>query len=697
MKMVIKWVLLPVMLLIMVFVTANPVEAFTPQEKRFIEENRELRLRLVEGENELPLRPSGKVEVKSILDKETVELKPVEYSIQYRNQFKYWRVQVLATESEDRAEKVAEELEDGGFTELSIVREQNLFKLRVGKFTREESAHTAAERLREEGWSTWVDEIRRENVLCIFRKEKFVFAAPEFRLSGELTLDGDLYPGEFEFVSSGKDFSVYNTADLQTVLYGYMSGLAEIRGESYDSILRARAVAARSSLMDRMFASEQGFLVLPEYRGTGEVEEEVRAAVDSTTGEVLKKDGKITAPEGTNPILLGTNGDREDEFYLYNLGRVFVLAERGVDYQGILSTLYLDLDLDDLTREVEREERIDASVFYGLRYKEVWEYTWWGPRIISILDLDLNRRSFNVDTALAEKRIFGTGALEDMVTGNDALAGINGTFFQGDGRPLGLIVRKGKILSEPVYGRTALGINSIGKVFVDRTEWEGRLAADGNVSLKLDGVNRGPASGEAVVINSAYGNRGPDLKEEMVELVVEDDTIIEINRPDENTRGSRVPDEGFLIVVSEGNGKEVAEFSPGEKVEYSNNFTAEGWNEQEIVTALGAGPNLVTRGEVNITGEEERFQPDILYGRAPRSALGITEDRHLLLFSVDGRQQNVSVGMTLTELAEFMIDFGVERGMNLDGGDSTRMVVRGYTMNRPRLDRYVSSGIIISR
>ncbi|HKL76588.1 MAG TPA: phosphodiester glycosidase family protein, partial [Halanaerobiales bacterium] len=66
----------------------------------------------------------------------------------------------------------------------------------------------------------------------------------------------------------------------------------------------------------------------------------------------------------------------------------------------------------------------------------------------------------------------------------------------------------------------------------------------------------------------------------------------------------------------------------------------------------------------------------------------------LVFLTVDGRQPELSVGITLKELAYFMKDYGIIKGMNLDGGASARMIVRGYTMSNPSSERLLSNGII---
>ncbi len=94
---------------------------------------------------------------------------------------------------------------------------------------------------------------------------------------------------------------------------------------------------------------------------------------------------------------------------------------------------------------------------------------------------------------------------------------------------------------------------------------------------------------------------------------------------------------------------------------------------------------------------EERFRRDIAVGRAPRTAAGITEDGRLLLVTVNGRQPGLSTGMTLEELAGLMLELGARDAVNLDGGGSTTMVIRGRVFNFPSdgAERPVTGALVI--
>jgi exopolysaccharide biosynthesis protein len=57
-----------------------------------------------------------------------------------------------------------------------------------------------------------------------------------------------------------------------------------------------------------------------------------------------------------------------------------------------------------------------------------------------------------------------------------------------------------------------------------------------------------------------------------------------------------------------------------------------------------------------------------------------------------------SIGMSLTTLAELLIELGAVEGMNLDGGGSTTMVVKNKLVNRPSDatgERPVSDAILV--
>ena len=78
----------------------------------------------------------------------------------------------------------------------------------------------------------------------------------------------------------------------------------------------------------------------------------------------------------------------------------------------------------------------------------------------------------------------------------------------------------------------------------------------------------------------------------------------------------------------------------------------------------------------------------------PRSAIGYSKNgKFLFIVVVDGRQPFYSQGITLAELADLMIQLGAHDAMNLDGGGSSTLVIRGgngniRVLNSP-IDQYI--------
>lgn len=82
--------------------------------------------------------------------------------------------------------------------------------------------------------------------------------------------------------------------------------------------------------------------------------------------------------------------------------------------------------------------------------------------------------------------------------------------------------------------------------------------------------------------------------------------------------------------------------------------------------------------------------------RNPRTGIGLMPDGRIVLVVVDGRQRG-SVGMSLAELASFFLRLGATSAMNLDGGGSSAMAVKGQVVNSPSdgFERAVTNAILV--
>jgi hypothetical protein len=99
--------------------------------------------------------------------------------------------------------------------------------------------------------------------------------------------------------------------------------------------------------------------------------------------------------------------------------------------------------------------------------------------------------------------------------------------------------------------------------------------------------------------------------------------------------------------------------------------------------AIGGFPLLLQGGQ-RVGDLEVAERPAFAAARHPRTALGLDSRQNLLWVAVvDGRQPGYSEGMTLPELAGLLEALGADEALNLDGGGSSVMVLRGVAVSRP--------------
>lgn len=103
--------------------------------------------------------------------------------------------------------------------------------------------------------------------------------------------------------------------------------------------------------------------------------------------------------------------------------------------------------------------------------------------------------------------------------------------------------------------------------------------------------------------------------------------------------------------------------------------------------ALVGGLPVLLRDGRRVGGLMVEENPGFAASRHPRTAVGWTPatDR-LWLVVVDGRQGEYSSGMTLPELTRLFEALAVTEALNLDGGGSSVLVMRGRAVSRPSDD-----------
>jgi Phosphodiester glycosidase/SPOR domain len=342
-----------------------------------------------------------------------------------------------------------------------------------------------------------------------------------------------------------------------------------------------------------------------------------------------------------------------------------------------------------------------------------------GPWVLHVLAVDLLRQRGRIEPVLANEVVVDRELLSAISARRGALAAINGGYFvigEADGTPgdlAGSSILNGRFVSEAVDGRTDLLLRR--RRATVSALWDRRWvqAADG-ARLTLDGENRRPGliracGGDATdsptalplhditctdpseLIHStplfgAATETGPGA-----EAVLDGrGRVVALREP----RGGAIPAGGSTLA---GTGEAAAWLREHARVGSRMRIRTEvhdGRRRVALTRGLGVingGPRLLRGGRPDITAEAEGFDhptdPGFYYAfglrRNPRTIAGVARHGRLLLVAVDGRAPGHSAGLNFEEEAAVMRALGARDAVNLDGGGSTTMTVRGNVVTRP--------------
>ena len=311
------------------------------------------------------------------------------------------------------------------------------------------------------------------------------------------------------------------------------------------------------------------------------------------------------------------------------------------------------------------------------------------PWSMHVVKVERARKSLEFQTTLGQGSYFGTGLVSDQARSLPAkrgkpLAAINGDFYYHSGsytgQPEGLQIMDGELVSGPMPTRAAIWMDSDGNPH--RTNVTSQFKAtwpDGTV-VPLQ-INEERESDEAVLYTSVVGastrTRGG---RELVLGRNGDGPWLPLHAGQSYTgqvqtvrQAGNTPLNREVMVLSLGPrlAAQLPKLETGALVGISTATTPD---LRGAKTAIGGGPNLVHNGKAVY------FSP--FQARHPRTAFGWNKD-YFFMVEVDGRQRELSVGMTFSELANYLVKLGCEEAINFDGGGSATMWVLGNVMNSP--------------
>lgn len=334
----------------------------------------------------------------------------------------------------------------------------------------------------------------------------------------------------------------------------------------------------------------------------------------------------------------------------------------------------------------EYDHKLQQEVVPGIQYTTWLRSSKAGPIAAYIVDLD-PKAGYMLKPVLSNDAVAGLETLKAMAERSKAVAAVNGSYFGLNGEIIGLLKINGQIASTPGLPRTALGILANSSIVFDRPDYSGSIKLPNGQTAIITGVNCERGEDDLILYNDFYDD-STNTNEFGIEYVITDNKVTAKNPQDSPLQS------GSIVLSAHGKSAEaLASLKVGDTVKITQSL---GETFDKAVDALGAGPMLVKDGKIFLTTKIEEFGSDVAGGRAPRTAVGLMKNGHVILVVVDGRQQH-SRGMTLYELAAFMQELGADAAMNLDGGGSSEMVINGETVNSPSdgHERRVGDALVI--
>lgn len=291
------------------------------------------------------------------------------------------------------------------------------------------------------------------------------------------------------------------------------------------------------------------------------------------------------------------------------------------------------------------------------------------------------------DTVFSRLGLFSRENVVQMARRSGALIAVNADFFGNDGDPLGMMISGGELVSEPYVPRSVAAWGEAGGLLFDSPTYSGFIDLVGGQRLRIDGINRSVRAGEIVLFTRKGGIASSKkrctayLFEATKQLPLTGGFVMRLKTSVSDLSDIPVAlSEAILLVSPERQAEVAAALYPGLSYDFQIKVAGQiDW--PSITEAIGGGPRLVKAGVASVPRDYERFNASY-NNRHPRTAIGHTASREVILLTVDGRS-DFSKGLTLDELASLMVKLGCVDAMNLDGGGSTTLVLGGEVLNRP--------------
>lgn len=317
------------------------------------------------------------------------------------------------------------------------------------------------------------------------------------------------------------------------------------------------------------------------------------------------------------------------------------------------------------------------------------------PISVQLLRLDLSVVDLTTDLALGDRQ--GRGTVLSAARRRRAIAAVNAGYFAlHNGDPVGPLRVDGELVSDGTLGRGAAALVRDGRGrpawLFDRASVSVALVVErGGGRIAVDGIDTTRALGALMVYTPRYGPDS-DTAPTGIEWVLQHApgaTGASYVVGDRRWHAGKTPIPRDGVVASYGGlmpPPPLDKLAAGDKVTLRETWTPATRDDEErwrTAADVVSGAGLLRRGGADVRDWQPEKLAATFLGRHPRTMLGVDRGGFAWLVTVDGRQPDLSAGMTLLELQALARRIGLTDALNLDGGGSTTMVITGNVVNHP--------------
>jgi hypothetical protein len=310
------------------------------------------------------------------------------------------------------------------------------------------------------------------------------------------------------------------------------------------------------------------------------------------------------------------------------------------------------------------------------------------PQSVRLLRLDT--RHVRLASALATGEIPARATVRQIAQRVGALVAINAGFFSPTGDPTGALKLDGRLLSDTRRARGAVGFidGDHGMVTLfDQVSARVRLrfrSGGAWQTVAVDGVDTVRGRGRLVLYSPASGAT-TDTTGGLEWAIAGAPLRASSARTGGN---SAIPDGGYVLSFG-GDAPPPAlagltrapSIQVREALEVRSGMRVRDW--QRARTIVGGAGLLLRGGRRVVDWAPERLSRGFATTRHPRTVIARDRRGAVWLIAIDGRHPQRALGMTFAEMQALLARLGIVDALNLDGGGSTTMVVKGEIVNRP--------------